>query len=115
MVMYQLDMRPSLAAIFTRVYSQIRSNTNTTPNYRVPITAKTHESTCTRGCVSNSESNKRLWIIAQKAGKQTTGYFAGYTVKRQPVGKYELQQSAQCLNVLQAQIRDDKPLRQLPE
>ena len=74
------------------------------PNYRVPITATTHESTCTRGCVSKGDSNKKLWIIAQKAGKQTTGYFAGYTVKRQPVGKYEMQQSAQSLNFLQAPI-----------
>jgi hypothetical protein len=54
-----------------------------------------------------------LWIIAQKAGKQTTGYFAGYTVKRQPVGTYEMQQSTESLNTLRAQIRDDKPLRQV--
>ena len=42
---------------------------------RLPITAKTHEPTCTRGCASDaSEGNKKLWIIAQKAGKQTTGH-----------------------------------------
>ena len=98
------------AAAFSALF---RSNTNTMPNLRVPITAKTHEQSCTRNCVTGSDSSKKLWIIAQKAGKQTTGYFAGYTVKRQPVGKYELQQSAQSLNFLQAQIRDDKQMRQI--
>ena len=50
-------------------------------------------------------------MIAQKAGKQTTGYFVGYTAKRQPVGTHELQQSCHSLNLLRSQISDDKPLR----
>ena len=97
---------PAFAALF-------RSNTNTSPNFRVPITAKTHEASCGRDCLDREDSDKKLWLVAQKAGKQTTGYFAGYTVKRQPVGKYEMAQSTLSLNSLQAQIQDDKPLRQV--
>ena len=55
---------------------------------------------------------ERLCAAISRATKQTTGYFAGYTSKRQPVGKYELQQSARTLNLLAAKMKGDKPYRQ---
>jgi hypothetical protein len=77
---------PSLAA-------GLRSNTNTSPNFRVPIDEHTHERSCPRDCLKKGFTWKQLCIVTQRAAKQLTGYFTGYTCKRQPVGKYELQQS----------------------
>lgn len=37
-------------------------------SFRVPITAKAHEASCSRNCLAGPGSNKQLWIISQKAG-----------------------------------------------
>ena len=87
---------------------RFRSNTNTMPNFRVPIASATHDyENCKRHCVSTPGALRRLCRIASRAGKQTTGYFADYTTKRQPVGKYELQQSTKSLSLLQESISKD--------
>ena len=57
-----------------------RSNTNTMPNFRVPITSATHDDeNCKMHCVSTAGALRRLCRIASRAGKQTTGCFASYT------------------------------------
>ena len=87
----------------------IRSNTNTMPNYRVPILPCTHDAKCQENCVTDEAMMQRLCLAASKAAKQTTGYFGGYTSKRQPVGKYELEQSARTLNLLAEKIKGSPP------
>ena len=54
----------------------------------------------------------RLCKIAQRAQREATGYYCGYTFKRQPVGKHELKASAQSLNYARAGLGDKKPGRQ---
>ena len=43
---------------------------------------------------------------AQRAQRNTTGYYTGYIQKRQPVGKFELRQAAQNLRYLAKSIQD---------
>ena len=52
-------------------------------------------------------------LAASKAGKQTTGYFAGYTAKKQPVGRYELEQSTRSLTLLRDNMSEDSSYKQL--
>lgn len=87
-----------LAAVF-------RSNTNTMPNYRVPLLQCTHDPECGCDCLRDVRSLHKLSLIISKAAKTTTGYFGGYTSKRQPVGKHELAQSARTLNLLAQKIK----------
>jgi len=87
----------------------VRSNTNTMPNYRVPILPCTHDAQCQENCVTDEAMMQRLCLAASRAAKQTTGYFGGYTSKRQPVGKYELEQSARTLNLLAEKIKGSPP------
>ena len=82
-----------------------RSNTNTVPNYRVPIMPETHDEDCKSECLKDENMLQRLCVAASKAAKATTGYFGGYTSKRQPVGKYELDQCCRTLNLLAHKIR----------
>ena len=65
---------PGLAAL-------CRSNTNTMPNFRVPITSRTHDASCARACLRAADSVKKLCVIAQRAQKQTPGYYCGYSAK----------------------------------
>ncbi|CAE8629629.1 unnamed protein product, partial [Polarella glacialis] len=85
----------------------LRCNTNTSPNFRVPLMPQTHEPSCEKDCLQKAPSVKKVCLIAQRALKQLTGYFAGYTCKRQPIGKYELQQSQQSLNFLQQKMQTE--------
>ena len=61
----------------------MRSNSHTAPNFRIPLTEATHESSCKSRCTAVSD--KRLCQIAQRAMRQMTGYFSGYICKRQPI------------------------------
>ena len=63
-------------------------NTDTQPNDRVPLLAETHDSRCKKNCLKKA-STLRIARKAQCAQTNTTGYFTGYTVKPQPVGRYE--------------------------
>ena len=74
---------PGFAVVF-------RSNTNTMPNMRLPITEKTHDVACTRACLTSAGSLTHLCKRTQRAQRQMAGYFCGYTSKRQPVGIHEL-------------------------
>ena len=58
-------------------------------------------------------SRKILLIAASRAAKQLVGYFCGYTTKRQVVGKYELDQSANSMNLLSESLKKECGARQL--
>ena len=106
---------PWLSATARGLASALRSNTNTMPNYRIPITAETHDAECagTR-CVRQDDDHaqRRIWRAQQRTQKTTTGYFCGYISKRQPVGKYELAQAAECQGYLRDENAERTPLRQ---
>jgi hypothetical protein len=83
----------------------VRDNTHTAPNYRVPLTEQTHDAKCKKDCLRTSKLAK-LCAIAQRAQRNTTGYFTGYIQKRQPVGKFELQQAAKNMQYLVRSIQN---------
>ena len=79
----------------------LQSNTDMKPNFRVPLTRETHDAACDEACLEGKKGedsrSRRLCIIAQRAMKQMTGYFCGYTCKRQPVGKFLLKTARRML------------------
>jgi hypothetical protein len=85
-----------------------RSNTDIKPNYRIPLTAATHEPDCEYDCLGtqskNDSSARRLCIVAARAMKQMTGYFCGYTCKRQPVGRFQMKTARRMLPKLTAKL-----------
>ena len=87
--MWQSGTTPGFAAVF-------RSNTHTQPNHRLPIIAATHDSQeCKREqCLVEGNSLKKICKIAQRAQRNATGYYCGYTFKAQVAGKKELSASA---------------------
>ena len=62
-----------------------RSNTHTAPNYRVPLLSITHGPCCRADCLT-SRTTAQMIACAQRAQRNTTGYYTGYIQKRQPVG-----------------------------
>ena len=78
-------------------------NTHTAPNYRVPPNAVTHDPDCTADCLKTEES-KVLTSVANRASRNTTGYFTGYMTKRQPVGTHELKQATDNLKLLEPKL-----------
>jgi len=84
-------------------------NTHTGPNDRLPITEETHEPTCKRRCVEGPISVSSMARIAQCAQSQTTGYFAGYLVKAQPCGRYELKKCTDKMYTLRERIKTRTP------
>ena len=54
-----------------------------------------------------------MLIAASRAAKQLVGYFCGYTTKRQVVGKYELDQAANSMNLLSESLKKECGARQL--
>lgn len=78
----------------------------------MPITEQTHELVCDSASCRHGLSTKRLALIAQRACKQMTGYFAGYISKRQPVGKYELKAAATNLAPLLQKMQGKKKVAQ---
>ena len=63
-----------------------RSNTHRMPNYRLPLLAETHEhdfcksKTCLEQ-VGDPVHTKRVSKLAQRAQREATGYYCGYTFK----------------------------------
>ena len=51
---------------------------------------------------------RRLFILAQRAMKQMTGYFGGYISKKQKVGQFELKQSAAAMPFLKGKMQKKK-------
>jgi hypothetical protein len=94
--------------------SLLRCNTNTTPNFRLPITLLTHDDDCKRRCVSHQEKTlRRICMLLQLAQTRTTGYFTGYSTKTQPVGMHEMKAAARCADQLQHDVEGDSTARQL--
>ena len=79
--------------------------THTGPNFRVPLTKQTHDPDCTADC-ADEEKSQLLTAIAYRAMRNTTGYYIGYMQKKQPVGKFELQQAMQNLKFLQEKLQN---------
>ena len=77
------------------------SNTHTAPNYRLPPCPATHDPTCGNKDCQESMATKvpareralllRLCKSTQRASREMSGYFLGYSFKGQPVGKKALQ------------------------
>ena len=82
-----------------------RCNTHTHPNYRIPLTTKTHDPDCKAGCLDSAEKAKLITAIAYRAQRKTTGYFTGYMQKRQPVGRHELKQAVTNLKFLETKLQ----------
>ena len=65
------------------------SNTDVTPNDRLPIMPETHEDDiCKSKCVKASRLTK-MSRQAQRTQATTNGYFGGYIGKRQKAGQME--------------------------
>ena len=92
-----------------------RCNTNTKWTWLLPLTKATHFSdVCQKLCLGNgNRTQKSLLVAASRAAKQLVGYFCGYTTKRQVVGKYELDQAAASMNVLEDVLKKDSVARQI--
>jgi hypothetical protein len=88
------------AAAFAVIF---RHNTHTAPNYRVPIITATHDKDCKANCLQQ-HTLRRMISSAQRAQRNTTGYYCGYIQKRQPIGKFELKQAALNLQFLKNSI-----------
>ena len=101
---WQSGTTPSFAAAF-------RSNTHTLPNWRIPPMPETHaDEVCkSRACKERINSSREVKIaskIGQRAQRQCTGYYCGYTFKPQPVGKKFLRGAAESLNYLTTGMKD---------
>ena len=77
-----------------------RCNTHTGPNFRVPLTELTHDTTCKAKCTEDPDYLRTLTAVAQRAQRNMTGYYTGYMQKRQPVGAFELREATKNLKYL---------------
>jgi len=84
------------------------SNTDIKPNYRVPLNGMTHEADCEYDCMGAASHQgsciRRLCIVAARAMRQMTGYFCGYTCKRQPVGRFQMKAARKMLPKVTAKL-----------
>ena len=78
-----------------------KSNTNVQCNYRVPLLDASHDADCTSAKCLSLNMRRRLFILAQRAMNQMTGYFGGYISKKQKMGQFELKQSAAAMPFFQ--------------
>ena len=69
---------------------------------RLPITAQMHDPECTKNCHLKQDV-RQLTLAVSRAGRQQSAYFSGYICKRQPVGKYELDNCQETLRQLTIQ------------
>jgi len=77
----------------------LRHNTHTGPNYRVPLMKETHDPACQADCLTK-QSLVLMAAAAQRAQRNTTGYYTGYIQKRQAVGKFALRQATMNLKYI---------------
>ena len=89
-------------ALFAHVF---RSNTNVQVNYRLPLTAATHDQDCHRKACYTEGNSRKLLVIAQKAMQTMSGYFGGYISKKQKMGKFELRKSIGALPLLEEKLK----------
>ena len=83
-------------------------NSHTAINFRVPLSANTHDTDCTRGCLAKNTLPRLQRAMAQ-AARRSTRYFTGYLQKPQPLGRKELQQAAKQLHFLEEAAAKDDP------
>ena len=110
-----IDLLSCFAPTASALAIIFRANTNTKWTWLVPLTEATHfRDVCKLPCLSGRRrSPKTLLVTASRAAKQLIGYFCGYTTKRQVVGKYELDQAANSMNLLSESLKKDCGARQL--
>ena len=82
----------------------LHHNTHAGPNYRMPLLPETHDPEYKHDCLSK-HSLLTMVRAAQRAQRNTTGYYTGYIQKRQPVGKFELRQASMNLRFLAKTIK----------
>ena len=99
---WQSGTCPAFAAIF-------RSNSHTSPNYRLPPCPEYHDDEkCDKNCGQSDESIRIISRLTQRAQRASTHYYCGYAFKRQPGGNYELKAIAQALNYVRTGMADKK-------
>ena len=104
-----LDKRddPWLSGTMHAFTLMLFGNSHTAVNFRVPLSATTHDADCNRGCLAKNMLPKLQRAMAQ-AARRSTRYFTGYLQKPQPLGRQELQQAAKQLHFLEeASAKDD--------
>jgi hypothetical protein len=104
-----LDKRddPWLSGTMHAFTLMLFGNSHTAVNFRVPLSANTHDTDCNRGCLAKNMLPKLQRAMAQ-AARRSTRYFTGYLQKPQPLGRKELQQAAKQLHFLaEASAKDD--------
>ena len=90
-----------------------RANTHTAPNYRMPPIPSVHDDEfCSKACFSKPEQKKVTSKLAQRAQREATGYYCGYTFKRQACGKFVLRATAESLNYVELGLKDKSAGRQ---
>ena len=100
---WQSGTTPALAVLF-------RSNSHTAPNYRLPLMAATHDKSCpSKACaewIQSPNALKTISKLAQRAQREATGYYCGYTFKRQPIGTKFLKSVGDTMNYLTTGMQD---------
>ena len=107
---WQSGTMPAFAAGF-------RSNMHTAPNWRLPPIQGAHADDLCRSKVCHLQSRdpqlvKVVAKVTQKAQRNCTGCFCGYTFKPQPTGKKCLKGVAESLNYLTTGMEDKRPGQQ---
>ena len=90
-----------------------RSNSHNAPNFRLVAVNGTHDDECcSRGCTVTPAQLKITCKLAQRAQREATGYYCGYTFKRQACGKFVLKATAESLNYVELGLKDKSAGRQ---
>ena len=85
---------PAFAAVF-------RSNSHTQLNHRLPLLPETHDDElCSKRCHKECGNIKVICKLAQRAQREATGYYCGYTFKGQAIGRTYLLKASQSLDYL---------------
>ncbi|CAL1160877.1 unnamed protein product [Cladocopium goreaui] len=105
-----LDKRddPWLSGTMHAFALMLFGTSHTAINFRVPLSANTHDTDCTRGCLAKNMLPKLQRAMAQ-AARRSTRYFTGYLQKPQPLGRKELQQAAKQLHFLEEAAAKEDP------
>ncbi|CAK8992422.1 unnamed protein product [Durusdinium trenchii] len=108
-----LDKRedPWLSGTMYAFTLMLFGNSHTAVNFRVPLSAASHDAECARGCLAHNLLPKLQRAMAQ-AARRSTRYFTGYLQKPQPLGRKELQNAAKQLHFLETAAADDPAAQQ---